>query len=129
MKIKLAIIGLGYVGLPLAVEFGKKRPTIGYDICKDRIKELNQGIDRSRESSLQAIKSSSHLVFTSNLNDVVDCNIFIISVPTPIDEHNSPDLSILKSVSIDIGRLLKKGGLSHIQRNRIINNILSSRGK
>ena len=86
MRRKIAIIGLGYVGLPLAVEFGKKYQTIGYDTNLDRISELSRGIDSTGEVSKRNLQSSIKLSVTSNLEDIATCNYFIISVPTPIDK-------------------------------------------
>ncbi len=110
-KSKIAVIGLGYVGLPLAVEFAKIRDVIGFDQSLIRINELNKGIDKSLEISSKEIKSSKNLAFTNNLNDIKDCQIFIVTVPTPIDEKNKPDLSLLKKSCMMIGSLLKKGDL------------------
>ena len=110
-KKKLAVIGLGYVGLPLAVEFGRKLPTIGYDIDADRIAELKNGIDKTLEVNHVELQSSSMLDFTDNLLNLQDCNIFIITVPTPIDEYKQPDLGPLLNASKNIGKVLKKGDI------------------
>ena len=110
-KSKIAVIGLGYVGLPLAVEFAKIRDVIGFDQSLSRINELNKGIDKSLEISSKEIKSSNNLTFTNNLNDIKDCQIFIVTVPTPIDKENKPDLTLLKKSCMMIGSLLKKGDL------------------
>ena len=104
----IAIVGLGYVGLPLAVEFGTKRKVIGFDINVDRIKELKKGIDNTLETTNQELKDATHLSFTNDLEDLKDCKIFIITVPTPIDEHKKPDLSPLENASEAIGSILKK---------------------
>lgn len=104
----IAIVGLGYVGLPLAVEFGSKRKVIGFDINEDRIKELKKGIDNTLETTNQELKNATHLSFTNCLEDLKDCKIFIITVPTPIDEHRKPDLSPLENASNAIGSILKK---------------------
>ena len=104
----IAIVGLGYVGLPLAVEFGTKRKVIGFDINVDRIKELKKGIDNTLETTNQELKDATHLSFTNDLEDLKDCKIFIITVPTPIDEHKKPDLSPLENASKAIGSILKK---------------------
>ena len=104
----IAIVGLGYVGLPLAVEFGTKRKVIGFDINEDRIKELKKGIDNTLETTNQELKDATHLSFTNCLEDLKDCKIFIITVPTPIDEHKKPDLSPLENASKAIGSILKK---------------------
>ena len=108
---KIAIIGLGYVGLPLAVEFGKKREVIGFDINKDRIVELKKNNDSTLEITQQEFKDSIHLSFTTNLNDLKNCNIFIVTVPTPIDKHKRPDLTALEKSSETVGAVLKKGDI------------------
>ena len=107
----IAIIGLGYVGLPLAVEFGKKRKVIGYDISEIRINELKKGIDNTLETSIAELKNATHLSFTKNLEDLNECEIFIITVPTPINENKKPHLSPLKKASEMIGSILQKGNL------------------
>ena len=108
---KIAVIGLGYVGLPLAVAFGEKYETIGFDIAQSRIDELNKGHDRTLEIDdeqlLKAIKDN-HLSFTSKLEDISTCNIYIVTVPTPIDKHKRPDLTPLIKASESIGKVLKK---------------------
>jgi UDP-N-acetyl-D-galactosamine dehydrogenase len=100
---------LGYVGFPLAVEFGKKYPTLGFDIDATRISELNQGYDRTQEVSDAQLKASSQLKFSSELNDLAGCNTFIVTVPTPIDHFKKPDLGPLLKASEMIGSVLKKG--------------------
>ena len=110
-KSKIAIIGLGYVGLPLAIEFGKKRDVIGFDINKNRIDELNNSLDLSLETTSEEIKAANNLVFTNNLNDIKSCQIFIVTVPTPIDHENKPDLNLLKKSCNMVGSLIKKGDL------------------
>lgn len=105
----IAIIGLGYVGLPLAVEFGKKFKVLGFDINKIRIDELNNGIDRTLESTYEELKSAIDLNFTSNEKKLGSCNIFIVTVPTPIDKFKAPNLSPLLLASKTIGKYLKKG--------------------
>ncbi len=110
-KKKIAIIGLGYVGLPLAVEFGKIRPTIGYDINEYRINELKDGNDCTLEVADEEITKSEFLEFTSNSDDLNECRIFIITVPTPIDSANRPDLKPITKASETIGRILKKGDI------------------
>jgi len=107
-SVKIAMIGLGYVGLPLAVEFGKKYPTVGFDINDTRIDELKQGIDNTLEVESKALLAADHLSFTNQTKDIEDCNIFIITVPTPIDKHKRPDLSPLISASKAISPLLKQ---------------------
>jgi UDP-N-acetyl-D-galactosamine dehydrogenase len=106
---KLAVIGLGYVGLPLAAEFGKKIPTLGFDINTHRIAELEQGIDRTLEVDSEALKASAQLKFSANPDCLKDCNTFIITVPTPVDRHNRPDLTPLVKASQTVGKALKKG--------------------
>ena len=107
----IAIIGLGYVGLPLAVEFAKKRKVIGYDINETRINELKKGIDNTLETSSLELKNATHLRFSNNLEDLSECEIFIITVPTPINKNKKPDLSPLKKASKSIGSILQKGNL------------------
>ena len=111
MKKKLALIGLGYVGLPLAVEFGKQRDVVGFDINNSRINELKKGIDSTLETTDQELKDSIHLSYTSSLDDIKDCEVFIITVPTPIDKHKRPDLTHLESSSEAVGSILKKGDI------------------
>lgn len=109
--IKLAIIGLGYVGLPLAVEFGKKRPVVGFDINQNRIAELKSGNDHTLEVSSEELKEATQLSFTSELGDLSDSNCFIVTVPTPIDEHKNPDLTPLIRASETVGKILKTGDI------------------
>ena len=109
MNPSIAIIGLGYVGFPLAVEFGKQYPTLGFDIDATRISELNRGYDRTQEVSDAQLKASSQLKFSSELNDLSGCNTFIVTVPTPIDHFKKPDLGPLLKASEMIGHVLKKG--------------------
>jgi UDP-N-acetyl-D-galactosamine dehydrogenase len=108
---KIAIIGLGYVGLPLAVEFGKDLQVIGFDINTTRISELINGVDKTLESTSEQIKSSKKLTFSSSLEELRDCNIFIVTVPTPIDQFKAPDLRPLLSATAMIGSLLKKNDI------------------
>ena len=110
-KINLAIIGLGYVGLPLAVEFGKKRPVAGFDINEKRIAELRAGHDHTLETEPDELKAARHLSFTTNLNDLRACNCFIVTVPTPVDNHKRPDLRPLIGASETVGRVLKTGDI------------------
>lgn len=110
-EIRLAIIGLGYVGLPLAVEFGKKRPVVGFDINQSRIHALQNGIDNTLEVSSDELAEAGNLTFSSNLADLATCNVFIVTVPTPIDEHKRPDLTPLLKASETIGQALKKGDI------------------
>ena len=108
---KIAIIGLGYVGLPLAVEFGKKFPTVGFDIDEKRIEELKQGFDRTKESDTNYIQSAIKLSFSSKAEEIKQASIFIVTVPTPIDKNNRPDLRPLISASSLVGKVLKKGDI------------------
>ena len=110
-NLKIGVIGLGYVGLPLAVEFGKKRKTIGFDINRQRVKELSDGQDHTLEVSPEELKLASHLTYTSELSELEQCNFFIVTVPTPIDNVNRPDLSPLQKASQTIGGVLKKGDI------------------
>ena len=100
-KIKIGIFGLGYVGLPLSIEFGKKYPTLGFDINKGRIDELKKGIDHTNEASPEQLKSANQLTFSANINDIKECNVYIVTVPTPIDEFKTPDLPILINTSVN----------------------------
>lgn len=109
--IKLAIIGLGYVGLPLAVEFGKKRPVIGFDINQSRINALNEGHDSTLEVDDEEMKEAKHLSYTATPADLEAANVYIVTVPTPIDEHKRPDLTPLCKASETIGKTLKKGDI------------------
>jgi len=110
-NIKLAIIGLGYVGLPLAVEFGKYRSVVGFDINKQRIDALNQGHDSTLEVDDQELAEAKHLSFSAEHTSLKDCNVYIVTVPTPIDEHKRPDLTPLLKASETIGQTLKKGDI------------------
>ncbi len=105
---KIAIIGLGYVGLPLAVEFGKIFETVGFDINISRISELEKGYDSTLEVDIMELQESKKLLYTTNTSDIQSCNIFIITVPTPIDEHKKPVLTPLVQASEMVGKLLKK---------------------
>lgn len=109
--INLAIIGLGYVGLPLAVEFGKKRTVVGFDINQPRIAALQAGHDSTLEVSDEELAQAAQLSYTSNLDDLKNCNVFIVTVPTPIDEFKRPDLTPLIKASETIGKVLKKGDI------------------
>lgn len=110
-NIKIGVIGLGYVGLPLAVEFGKKYPTIGFDINFTRINELKQGYDKTLELSESDLLKSVYLDFTYNDAFLNDCNVFIITVPTPIDIYKKPDLGPIIKASQVVGKFLKKGDI------------------
>ncbi|MCX2975360.1 Vi polysaccharide biosynthesis UDP-N-acetylglucosamine C-6 dehydrogenase TviB [Halieaceae bacterium IMCC8485] len=105
----IAVIGLGYVGLPLAVEFGKQYRTIGFDISKVRIDELSAGDDCTLEFDAAELKHATQLTFTHEPADIGDANVFIVTVPTPIDQHNRPDLRPLGLASTTVGKLLKQG--------------------
>jgi len=107
----IAIIGLGYVGLPLAVEFGKKYSVIGFDINTNRIDALNIGEDETLQSNAEEIKKASGLRFSTDLNAIKNCTIFIVTVPTPVDENKTPNLQPLLNASKMIGSILKKGDL------------------
>lgn len=109
--IKIAVIGLGYVGLPLAVEFGKKHPVIGFDINQHRIEELKSGTDHTLEVSDEELASAKQLEFSSNINELAECNFYIVTVPTPIDEYKQPDLTPLVKASTAIGSVLKAGDI------------------
>jgi UDP-N-acetyl-D-galactosamine dehydrogenase len=106
--VKLAIVGLGYVGLPLAVEFGKRFDTTGYDINPDRIEELRQGRDRTLEVTTEEMRAAKKLRYTCQLDDICECNVFIVTVPTPIDTAKRPDLTPLKTASEAVGKVLKR---------------------
>lgn len=107
--LKIAIIGLGYVGLPLAVKFGKQLPVVGFDIQQKRIQELKSGQDHTLEVSPEELKQAMQLNYSANLDDLRSCNFFIVTVPTPIDEFKQPDLTPLIKASTSIGKVLKKG--------------------
>src|SRR5690606_24883473 len=118
MEQKIAIIGLGYVGLPLAVAFAKKYPVAGFDINKQRINSLSQGKDHTLEVDDEELTSvirkdlnGSGLHFTDNLDNIKDCTVFIVTVPTPVDKHNKPDLTPLYKASETVGKVLKKGDI------------------
>ena len=105
---RIAIIGLGYVGLPLAIEFGKIYQTIGFDTNQSRIDELVEGKDSTREVPMQELKESTMLSYTTNVDDIEDCNIYIVTVPTPIDKLNNPNLEPLKNASMAVGKFLER---------------------
>ena len=107
-NIKIGMIGLGYVGLPLAVEFGRKYPTIGFDINQHRVDELRSGNDHTLEVSSDELAQASHLSYTAKLDDIADCNVYIVTVPTPINEHKQPDLTPLQKASETLGKVIKK---------------------
>jgi UDP-N-acetyl-D-galactosamine dehydrogenase len=108
---KIAIIGLGYVGLPLAVAFGEKRQVVGFDINTKRIAELKNGEDFTREVSPEELAASARLSFSDSLDDIADCSVFIVTVPTPIDDFKTPDLTPLVKASESVGKVLKAGDI------------------
>lgn len=108
-KIRIGIIGLGYVGLPLAVEFGKKYPVLGFDINQKRVDELGSGHDSTLEVSDEQLVDLKKLTFSSNKRDLAECNVYIVTVPTPIDDGNAPDLTPLRKASELLGEFVKKG--------------------
>ena len=108
---KIGILGLGYVGLPLAVEFGKKFEVVGFDIDQNRIMQLKKNIDLTLEVFEQDLKDATHLSYTNILEDIKDCNIFIVTVPTPIDKNKKPDLGPLKKSCEALGTILKKNDI------------------
>lgn len=110
-NIRLAIIGMGYVGLPLAVEFGKKRHVVGYDINVDRITQLQAGLDSTLEVSSDELSVAKYLEFSSKVECLKKCNCYIVTVPTPIDKHKRPDLAPILSASRLISSVLKKGDI------------------
>ena len=109
LQAKIAIIGLGYVGLPLAVEFGKKYTTVGFDLKEERVVALKAGTDVTMEVDIHELSEAKHLHFTSSPQEMANCNVFIIAVPTPIDNAKRPDLRYLESASQIVGPLLKRG--------------------
>jgi UDP-N-acetyl-D-galactosamine dehydrogenase len=108
---KIAIIGLGYVGLPLAVAFGEKYPVVGFDINEERIANLNKGLDTTIQCASQEIANAHQLVFTHDLSQIRDCTIFIVTVPTPVTKDKQPDLHLLRTASKMVGGVLKKGDI------------------
>jgi UDP-N-acetyl-D-glucosamine/UDP-N-acetyl-D-galactosamine dehydrogenase len=108
-NLKVGVVGLGYVGLPLAVEFGKRFQTIGFDIKPDRIEELRNGHDSTLETDSAELAEAAKLSFTTQLKDLKACRVFIVTVPTPIDEYKRPDLTPLVKSSESVGQVLKKG--------------------
>ena len=108
---KIAVIGLGYVGLPLAVEFSKKLPVVGFDIDESRVEELNAGIDSTLEVSEQELSEAENLSFSSSIDDLKTPNVYIVTVPTPIDKHKRPDLTPLREASLMLGGVISKGDI------------------
>ena len=110
-EVRVAIIGLGYVGLPLAVEFGKRYATVGFDIRSARVAELEQGCDSTLEVSSAELAASTQLRYASRLEDISDCNVYIVTVPTPIDDAKRPDLTPLIKASEAVGSVLRRGDI------------------
>ena len=110
-EIKIAVIGLGYVGLPLAVEFGKKFDTVGFDVKKERLAMLRQGVDNTLETTTENLLAAKKLRYTDDPAELTDRDIFIVTVPTPVDCHNRPDLTPLYKASETIGKVLKPGSI------------------
>jgi UDP-N-acetyl-D-galactosamine dehydrogenase len=108
-NLKVGIVGLGYVGLPLAVEFGKRFQTVGFDIKPDRVDELRRGVDSTLEVDSKELAEATRLSYTTNLADLEPCRVYIVTVPTPIDEYKRPDLTPLEKSSESLGKVLKKG--------------------
>jgi UDP-N-acetyl-D-galactosamine dehydrogenase len=108
---KICIVGLGYVGLPLAVEFGKIRPVLGYDVQQARIDELKSGKDHTLECSPEQLREALHITYSSHLDDLKACQIFIVTVPTPVDDANRPEMTPLVKASQTVGQVLKKGDI------------------
>ncbi len=108
---RIGIVGLGYVGLPLAIEFGKKYPTIGLDVKTKRIDELRSGVDSTCEVDADELAEAGQLSFSSDIGDLADCDVYIVTVPTPIDAFKRPDLSALEKASEAVGRVLKAGDI------------------
>ncbi len=109
--LRIAVIGLGYVGLPLAVEFGKKRPVVGFDIKAERIAQLRESRDITHEVEPDELRRAVHLAYATDARALADCNFFIVTVPTPIDAHKQPDLTPLIKASQTVGSILKKGDI------------------
>ena len=110
-NLKIGIIGLGYVGLPLAVEFGKKFDTLGFDIKTDRVNELRSGQDSTLECSAEELLEATRLSYTDSLDGIKQCNFYIVTVPTPITEENTPDLTPLEKASEALGKIIKQGDI------------------
>src|SRR5690606_1329774 len=108
-RVKICILGLGYVGLPLAVEFGKRYNTIGFDINQKRINELRSGVDHTREVEPELLAEAQKLSYTDQIEEIRSCNVYIVTVPTPIDEFKTPDLRPLQSASRTVGSVLSEG--------------------
>ena len=107
-KSKIGIIGLGYIGLPLAIELSKKYPTVGFDKNRDRISQLKDGIDKTLEVEKKELNEAK-ITYTTEIKDIVDCNTYIVTVPTPVDKYNKPDMESLASASKMVGKILNAG--------------------
>lgn len=110
-NLRIGVVGLGYVGLPLAVEFGKRYPTVGFDVKETRVSELRRGEDATLECTAEELAAATHLSFTNDADDLADCNFYVVTVPTPIGDSNRPLLTPLKSASETLGKVLKKGDI------------------
>lgn len=110
-NLKIAVVGLGYVGLPLAVEFGRIRNVVGFDISQPRVDALCQGEDSTLETDAEELVAAKYLRFTTNPVDLIECNLYIVTVPTPIDAHRRPDLTPLMKASETVGKVLKRGDI------------------
>ena len=111
-QMRLAVIGLGYVGLPLAVAFGRVRETLGFDIDAARVQALGAGNDHTGELSAEQIRAAAQIRFTSAADDIAGCDVFVVAVPTPIDEYKRPDMRLLESASLTVGRAIRRGGVA-----------------
>jgi UDP-N-acetyl-D-galactosamine dehydrogenase len=109
---RLGIIGLGYVGLPLAVEFGKQFPTVGFDINETRIQQLQAGVDHTLEVTTDELRQATQLRYSRQIEDLTACNVYIVTVPTPVDTYKRPDFRPLISASTTVGRVLKSGDIA-----------------
>ena len=118
-KCRIAVVGLGYVGLPLAVEFGRRFTTVGFDVKPARIAQLRAGRDVTLEVSRAQFKAARHLAFTSQLQDLKRCDVFIVTVPTPIDDYKRPDLTPLVRASESVGKVLRKGDARDLRVHRV----------
>ncbi len=110
-NVQIAIVGLGYVGLPLAIEFGRRYPTIGFDTNSGRIDSLRQGHDTTLEATAEEILQASQLSFSDNMEDIADCNVYIVAVPTPIDGLKQPDLTLLRRATQSLAPIIRQGDL------------------
>ena len=135
-KINIAVIGLGYVGLPLAVEFGKYVSTVGYDIDKKKILNLSKFLDTNKELSKLEIRESKKLIFTSNIKDIRLCNFFIICVPTPINKNKKPNLKLIQNAANLVAKVIKNGDTVVIESTvfpgvteKICKNIIEKKAK